>query len=340
MADTTGTPSAMGRFSRPRKAVPVGGAGDLVQVSPLLEGTRAIRCEPTIPGLDARDWLTKSGDTLRHLRDDHGAVLLRGFSPLDSDGLSELATALSGELLDYNNRSTPRTRVSGRVFTSTEYPADQTIPLHNEMSYADSWPDTLFFGCVVAATEGGETPLADSAGVYDRVPPAVRGRFERHGVMYVRNFGSGMDLGWQEVFQTDDRAEVDAYCKEHGIHAEWLGGERLRTRHVVQAAVESPRTGRASWFNQAHLFHVSSLPEDVERELRQNFAEDELPRNAMYGDGSPLDPADLAAVRAAYAAEEIAFPWRDGDVVIVDNVQFAHGRRPYSGPRSLLVAMA
>lgn len=208
------------------------------------------------------------------------------------------------------------------------------------MSYTASWPDTLFLACMVPATEGGETPLADSARIHDRMPDATRERFERDGVMYVRNFGLGLDLSWQEAFQTEDRDEVSAFCEKNGIQAEWLGGERLRTRHVVQATVESRASGRKVWFNQAHLFHVSSLPASVERELRESFSEDELPRNALYGDGSPLDAADLANVRAAYAAEEIAFPWEAGDVVIVDNEQFAHGRRPYSGPRSVMVAMA
>ncbi len=332
----TGT---MKRFGRARKSISVSG-GELVRVTPLTEGTRAVACTPTVAGLDAREWLAGSGRQLAVLRAEHGAVLLRGFSPLDAQGLGELATAFSGELRDYDNRSTPRTRVGNNVFTSTEYPPDQTIPLHNEMSYTASWPDTLFLTCLVPAAEGGETPLADSARVHDRVPAATRERFERDGVMYVRNFGLGLDLSWQEAFQTEDRDEVSAYCERHGIQAEWLGGERLRTRHVVQATVEARASGSKVWFNQAHLFHVSSLPDSVERELRESFSEDELPRNALYGDGSPLDPADLAHIRAAYDAEEIAFPWQAGDVVIVDNEQFAHGRRPYGGARSVLVAMA
>ncbi|AJT69277.1 Dapdiamide synthesis protein DdaC [Streptomyces lydicus] len=331
--------SPKGRFGSSRKSISVSSEA-LVSVAPLLDGTRAVSCTPAVAGLDAREWLAGSGKTLARLRDAHGAVLLRGFSPLDADGLGELATALSGELRDYDNRSTPRTRVNNRVFTSTEYPPDQTIPLHNEMSYTASWPDTLYLACMVPAAEGGETPLADSARVHDRVPASTRERFERDGVMYVRNFGHGLDLSWQEAFQTQDRDQVTAYCEKNGIQTEWLGGERLRTRHVVQATVESRASGKKVWFNQAHLFHVSSLPESVERELRESFSEDELPRNALYGDGTPLDPAALAHVRAAYAAEEIAFPWQTGDVVIVDNEQFAHGRRPYSGARSVLVAMA
>lgn len=333
------TTSPQGLFTRSRKSVSVHSEA-LVRVAPLVDGSRAVSCTPTVPGLDAREWLAGSGETLARLRAEHGAVLLRGFSPVDAKGLAALVTALDGGLRDYDNRSTPRQRVNGNVFTSTEYPADQTIPQHNEMSYADSWPATLFLTCLVPAATGGETPIADSGRVYDRIPAATRERFERHGVMYVRNFGHGMDLSWQEVFQTEDRAEVDAYCEQHGIQAEWLGGERLRTRHVVQATLEARATGTKVWFNQAHLFHVSSLPAEVERELRENFAEDELPRNALYGDGTPLDPADLAAVRAAYGPEEIALPWQAGDIVIVDNEQFSHGRNPYSGARTVLVAMA
>jgi hypothetical protein len=328
----------MSGFGRSRKSISVSGEA-LVRVEPLSGGTRMVVCTPAVARLDAREWLAGSGSMLKRLRDEHGAVLLRGFSALDADGFAELATAMGGDLLDYNNRSTPRTRVSGKVFTSTEYPADQVIPMHNEMSYTDSWPGTLFFACMIPAAEGGETPFADSARVHDRLPAATRERFEQRGVMYVRNFGNGMDLSWQEAFQTEDRGEVDAYCREHGIQVEWLGGEKLRTRHVVQATVVSRASGRRVWFNQAHLFHVSSLSAGVERVMRESFAEDELPRNAMYGDGSPLDPTDLAEIRAAYAAEEIAFPWQTGDVVIIDNEQFAHGRRPYSGERSTLVAM-
>ena len=330
-------PAAPRAFPGRRRAVPVG--GELVAVAPLVEGGRAVLCTPAIEGLDAREWLRRSDGALDRLLKAHGAVLLRGFAPLDAQGLGELAEIHAGELRDYDNRSTPRTRVSGRVFTSTEYPADQSIPMHNEMSYTDAWPRLLFLCCTVPAQTGGETPIADSARVYARIPPAVRERFERDGVMYVRNFGHGMDLSWQEVFQTEDPAEVDRYCAEHGIEVEWLGEGRLRTRHVVQASLRCEATGEMVWFNQAHLFHVSSLPAEMERALRESYAEDELPRNAMRGDGTPFDPEELAAVRAAYAAEEIATPWRAGDIVVVDNVQFAHGRRPYGGPRSVLVAM-
>ena len=32
--------------------------------------------------------------------------------------------------------------------------------------------------------------------------------------MYVRNFGDGLDMPWQRVFQTTDKAVVEEYCRQ------------------------------------------------------------------------------------------------------------------------------
>jgi len=240
--------------------------------------------------------------------------------------------------VDYLNRSTPRSRVAGNIFTSTEYPPDQVIPMHNEMSYTRCWPAKVFFACVTPAASGGETPLADSRRVYDAIPASVRGRFEARGVMYVRNFTDSVDMSWREAFQTDDRAEVARQCDEGGIEYHWHA-DRLTTRQTCQAVIEHPRTGEKVWFNQAHLFHVSSLPELARCALIESFGEARLPRNSYYGDGSPIDDDALDTIRRAYAANLVTFPWRAGDLLAVDNVMVAHGRLTFTGARRVLVGM-
>lgn len=322
-----------------RRRAASGDAASLVRSEPLVSGSRAILLTATTPGLDPVSWAGAARAMLERSLEDHGAVLLRGFQPLDPKTFEAFAAAISEKLLEYDNRSTPRSRVVGRVFTSTEYPASLTIPLHNEMSYTDVWPRRIIFTCVTPSRTGGETPIADSAAIYQRIPPEIRKRFEAHGIMYVRNFGLGIDLTWQEAFQTEDPSEVEAYCRAHDIRCEWLPAGRLRTRQTAQATAPHPVTGNPVWFNQAHLFHASSLPEDVGAALREIFAEDELPRNALLGDGRPIPLEDLAEIRAALEAEEIATPWQAGDIMLLDNIQFAHGRRPFEGERRVLVAM-
>ncbi|HBZ3632290.1 TPA: TauD/TfdA family dioxygenase, partial [Klebsiella quasipneumoniae] len=82
-----------------------------------------------------------------------------------------------------------------------------------------------------------------------------------------------------------------------------------------------------------------NLPPETERELRREFAEHELPRNALLGDGSPIRSTDLALIRQAYQQEEILFDWEQGDILILDNETISHGRRPFTPPRNIMVAM-
>lgn len=320
----------------------VGGApSDLVSMGPLPGGgPLPLLVQAATDGVDLAAWASGRRAELEPLLRQHGGLLFRGFGLRTPAELERLVRALCGELLEYTYRSTPRTQVHGEIYTSTEYPADQSIPMHNEMSYSRSWPRQIFFCCATAAPSGGETPIADSRRVFRRIPPEVRERFARLGVCYVRNYGEGIDLPWQDVFQTSDRAAVEAFCRDAGLELEWRGADGLRTRQVCQATAVHPETGEDLWFNQAHLFHVSSLPPALRESLLASTAEEDLPRNALYGDGSPLEPEALGAVREAYDAESVVFPWNEGDVLWLDNMLTAHGRRPYAGPRKVLVGMA
>jgi alpha-ketoglutarate-dependent taurine dioxygenase len=292
-------------------------------------GTRALR-----------DWSIAHRAVIDRTLATTGGVLFRGFAVPDADTFRAFVTEMAPELLEYKERSTPRTEVGGRIYTSTEYPAHQHIALHNEFSYAYTWPLRIAFFALKPADEGGETPIADSRKVYASIAPDVRERFASRGVMYVRNYGTGVDLSWQDAFQTEDRAEVEAYCRRAPLEWEWLDGDRLRTKQIRPAVGRHPETGEMVWFNQAHLFHVSNLGVEGEASMRSVFADEDLPRNAYYGDGTSISAEDLAEVRRALDAATVFFPWQQGDVLLLDNMLIAHGRRPYRGARTILTALA
>ena len=294
--------------------------------------------EPAIHGVSLPDWAGNNRGFIKQRLQRHGGILFRGFDLSSVDEFELLLRSLTGELLEYSYRSTPRTQVSGRIYTSTEYPAHQTIPLHNEMSYTRNWPMILGFFCVEVAPDGGETPIADSRKVFNLIDPAVRDRFARKQVMYVRNYGEALDLSWQNVFQTEDREEVEAYCRSAEIEFEWKSNNELRTRQVCQAVATHPDTGEQVWFNQAHLFHVSSLGAQT-REALMSSSDEEPPRNACYGDGSAIEDEALEEIRAAYDREAVVFPWQPRDVLLLDNMLAAHGRRPYRGTRKIVVGI-
>lgn len=268
-----------------------------------------------------------------------GAILMRGFAVAGAEEFRNFVADLGQPLLSYEFGSTPRTQLGSGVYTSTEYPAHQTIPLHNEQSYTREWPLKIFFHCVQPAQQGGDTPIGDSRRIYRRIDAALRARFADKGLLYVRNYGNGFDVPWQQVFNTGERAVVEAYCRRHDIAWEWKSDGELRTRQRCQAVAEHPHTRERVWFNQAHLFHVSHLGDDLRDVLLDAVGEADLPRNVYYGDGTAIEDEALAQVRAVLAECEVRFPWRAGDVLLLDNMLTAHGRTPFSGPRRVVVAM-
>lgn len=297
---------------------------------------------PKVKDFDAVAW-ARAGS--RFIDDEllrHGAILFRGFQGGSEGEFARFVRAVTPELMDYSEPTTPRREVGDGLYTSTEHPADQPILLHNEMSYSRRWPMKIWFHCVRPAEAGGETPIADSRRVYELLDARVRERFAERGVMYVRNYGGGFGLSWQQVFSTTSREEVERRCREAGVEFEWRGGDVLRTRQVAQAVAHHPSTGDALWFNQAHVHHILSLDASL-RELILSVAEDKkfpLDLNAFYGDGGEIEDSALAAIREAYRQASVSFTWREGDILLLDNMRVAHGRAPFKGPRKVVVAMA
>ncbi|HEY0386700.1 MAG TPA: TauD/TfdA family dioxygenase, partial [Pyrinomonadaceae bacterium] len=92
-------------------------------------------------------------------------------------------------------------------------------------------------------------------------------------------------------------------------------------------------------FNHLAFYHISSLSPEVRESLLSQFAESDLPFNTYYGDGSTIEERVVEEIREAYRQEVVEFPWQEGDILLVDNMLVAHGRKPFTGPRRILVTM-
>ncbi len=322
-----------------RKAAPVT-MQDLVRVAPLTD-TKAIPVlvTPTVAGVDLVAWAGTQRAYIEQLLLQHKALLFRGFYQQHSNQFAAFVHHTADEALEYRDRTTPRTQVGDRLYTSTIYPADRHINLHNEGTYWRRWPLKLYFACVTAASVGGETPIANVTNVLHRLPPALRERFTEAGFMLVRNYNRGFGLPWQEVFQTSCRAEVERFCLQHDIEFEWLDAEHLRTRQVRPAIRQHPHTGEQTWFNHAAFFHLSAYPSDIRAAMLADVGEDGLPYQTFYGDGTAIDADVITEIQRAYDAEKMIFPWENGDILMLDNMTVAHGREPYAGERQVLVSM-
>ncbi|BBY45790.1 TauD/TfdA family dioxygenase [Mycolicibacterium celeriflavum] len=295
--------------------------------------------EPTSDGLDVVEWADAQRGPIHELLLRHGGIVFRGFTGASVETFRRFIAAVSGEPLPYVGRTSPRHEVGDRVYTSTDYPPHTRIPLHNESSYSTTWPLRLFFHCVVPPASGGATPIADSRNIYRRISPELRQRLEERDYLYVRHFTPAFGVGWQEAFQTDDRAEVERYCAENDIEFTWGAGDELTTRQRRPVSATHPETGEKTWFNHLTFFHISSLDPMVAEALL-SMGKENLPNNTYYGDGEEIEPEALDELRAAYEAETVAVPWQEGDIMMLENMLVAHSREEYKPPRQIVVGMA
>lgn len=331
------TAAAPRSFPGPTALRPVD-RGALVRWSRLTHGALPAVAQAS-PGTDAAHWARAERDAiLVHLRET-GGVLLRGFAVRTIGDFRGFVDALSPQLIRYSERSSPRTELEAGVYTSTDHPPDQPIVLHTEQSYTLNWPMRILFWCETAPTDRGRTPIADTRGVLRRLSAATVAAFETRGIRYVRNYLPGISLAWRDAFQTEDRAEVEAFCRAQEIGFEWIGDDRLRTTQLRPAIRRHPDTGERLWFNHGYFFNIAALPRDVQHGLRAGFAEADYPYHTYFGDGGAIPRAMLDEIRAAYDAETVAFDWRQGDILLLDNMRVAHGREPFSGPRLIRTAM-
>jgi alpha-ketoglutarate-dependent taurine dioxygenase len=271
---------------------------------------------------------------------EHGAVVLRGLSPL-SDVPAELATVathIAGhQPVPYHEQSSPRTEVGDRVFTATDYPKHAELFLHNELSYAQTWPRFLIFHCAQPAEQGGATMLADCREVLERVPEEIRAAFAVRSWKYVRNLRASAGLSWQLVFQTTSRDDVEAYCASSGVVLQWTN-DGARISAVRPATLELAEG--SVWFNHIAAFHLSTLPDDVARSLHRLYAAEDLPVNTYFGDDGPIADDVVEAIRVAYRQATVDINWQRGDLAVIDNQKVAHGRRAYLGSRKVFVVLA
>jgi alpha-ketoglutarate-dependent taurine dioxygenase len=311
----------------------------LVKESFIDERRLPLVLQPAFEEVNLTSWAAGNRDYLERNLLKHGGILFRGFQTTSRTDFEDFVNAVCDQLMHYMEGATPRVEVSGKVYTSTHFPHDQTIALHNELCYVTTWPMKIWFYCVKPAEQGGETPIGDVRNVYNRLDPKIRERFIEKKWMLMRNFGDGFGLSWQSSFRIDNKPALEEYFRKADIEFEWKDENRLRTRQVRSAVARHPKTGEMVWFNHVAFWHLSSLDARLREMFLEEFKEEGLPYNTYYGDGSPIEDSIIAELREAYRQESVVFPWQRGDIIMLDNMLVAHGRYPYEGTRSVLAAM-
>ncbi|HEV9036193.1 MAG TPA: TauD/TfdA family dioxygenase, partial [Puia sp.] len=272
-----------------------------------------------------------------------GAIKFRGVHIDSTETFQRIVDAISNKFLRYIDGNSPRTRLSDHVYTSTEYDQTQRITMHNELSYSAKWPNKLFFTCLQPAVTGGETLLADSREILQRMDPDIVREVEQRGITYIRNLhgNTGMGPSWQDTFETKDKRQAEDYCKSYGMQFEWGERDSLRLIQPSRGILRHRATGEKVWFNQIDQFHPSHLGEEMYEVIQLMYGEPEnFPMYVRFGDGTAISASLVGEVLKTIDEVTAAPVWERDEFLLIDNELVSHGRNPFSGQRKVLVAMS
>ncbi len=300
----------------------------------------ALQCSGGQDAAEVARWAAGQAEELIESAAGHGAVFLRGLPLETPEDLDAFVTSFGLPNFSYADSLSNAHRINftPRVFSANEAPGDLTIFLHHEMAQTPNPPGRLFFFCQEAAPEGGATPLCRSDILWDKICSA-RPEFARDcsekglrysNVMPARaDEGSTMGRSWQSTLSSDAREGAESRLQKLDYTWQWLEDGSLRATTPVLPAVRKTRNGRTVFFNQL----IAAF---------QGWKDDrnDPDKAVSFGDGTPIDPADVGWV--AETADSITFdiPWQAGDLAIVDNYLTMHGRRAFKGNRRVLASLS
>lgn len=293
---------------------------------------------------DFVQWYLSNQEQLESRLRENGAILFSGLKIDEISDFENVMDDISDKFMAYVDGNSPRTKLTSKVYTSTEYDKNHHITLHNELSYSYKWPSKIFFCCLIPSPTGGETPIADCRRVVNSMDQDLVKEIEAKGITYIRNLnngGAGFGPSWQDTFETESKSEVEEFCSKAHIQCVWKDDDSVKLIQPSKGIITHPTTGEKVWFNQIDQFHPSHLDSEIYETLMMMYNDDEeLPMYVSFGDGTKITEDMVKEIRKTVDNESLARKWDQGDLLMLDNVLVAHGRKPYQGDRKILVSMS
>jgi alpha-ketoglutarate-dependent taurine dioxygenase len=244
--------------------------------------------------------------TIEPLYRAHGAILLRGFAP-DVSSFGAYARRFCRTAVV--NESPGREPLdAGHHVHSVDGGAD-AFALHPELSREPWKPDAAFFCCLAAPRSGGTTTICDGIALAAALPRPVFGALESRRLVYAMPTWPSLLRYWLGT-ETPDATLLAAPPAGCPYRFTLLPDGRI-VRHFSRPALHKPMFANARAFGNFLLFARFVRG-------RRDFP--------LLDDMTPVPEAVLQAIKTEGDALTVEIEWHDGDVLMLDNTRFMHGR--------------
>jgi alpha-ketoglutarate-dependent taurine dioxygenase len=248
----------------------------------------------------------------------HGALLLRGFRA-DIDDFGTFARQFCSTSVF--NESPGRQPMDPNRNVHTVDAGAGPFSLHPELSREPWKPDAAFFGCMIAPKEGGATTICDGVALAREMPEDVRRGLESRRLLYVKPTWPALLQFW---FGTQEPSDAELASPPPGCPYQFRRiPDRGIVRYFSRPALHRPMFIDAPAFGNFLLF------------ARFN---NKRPDHPILDDGRQVPEEWLQAIKATGDRLAVPIAWREGDVVMLDNTRFMHGRTAITDPGERLIA--
>ncbi|TQN74595.1 Clavaminate synthase-like protein [Colletotrichum shisoi] len=269
----------------------------------------------TIKSLQAQDGLFTKKLAL------HGTLLFRDLPIHDAEEFSRFAHSFGYKPHEIIGIVVDRQLLAPNVAPANESPKEVLIYNHNESPQVPHAPEYIFFFSQKAPSKGGETPISSSLELFHRageeIPDfidelAQKGIVSKVTYKFDKQYAGGSTL--RQAFGKDFSDDDDEETKRNKITHQIARDRPSNPLHRTGCILEEQTGGR----------RVANY--EVTRQL--------------YGDGSPIPDRYLEHLAKITDEITVLHKWKQGDVLVYDNIIAQHGRHPWEGRRSDRVVLA
>ncbi|MEO5867027.1 MAG: TauD/TfdA family dioxygenase [Sphingomonas sp.] len=247
----------------------------------------------------------------------HGAILFCGFGA-DVETFGLFVRQFCGTSV--MNESPGRQTIDAIANIHTVDGGTRAFSLHPELSREPWKPDVAFFGCLSAPSRGGQTTICDGVALAAEIPDPVRRGLKNRRLLYIKpTWPSLLDYWLGTGTPADALLETPPPGCPYNFRRFPDG---TIVRYFSRPALHKPMFTDAPAFGNFLLF------------ARFNHGKADHP---VLDDGHPVPEAWLQAIKTTGDRLSVAIDWRAGDVLMLDNTRFLHGRTEIIDPGERLI---
>lgn len=260
-----------------------------------------------------------------------GHVLFKNANFKTAKEMSERYGHLAGTRMTYKMGTNNRVNIGDGVLNVGTEPHYYYVNQHNEMSYTDEWPSVFLLACITPSETGGITPICNNRQLTNDLPIELTYKSLQKGIKYYRFFTNKYDNDgivynhWQDLFKTDDKSVVEKELIENSMDFKWNSDDSLSMSYTRPAFIKHPETEEMFFFNAGFQNFVWFDCWKPYNELPM----EKRPFSASWGDGEPFTREEAEALENNAEKNIIGQKWEQGDIMILDNHHYTHGRLPY-----------